>query len=412
MIEAIGALVAWTLSWIAALSTWPPAGELALGLVVVLVSAAFVGVYLLGRRSGQRQRLDLGAEDVLTALERVVRGDTGGALELLQSSAQRADAPPELYLAMASLLRAMGHVERSAQLHLAVTQRPRLSAVLATRASIGLAADYLSLGKSRAAEELLARLPRKVRRQEALVALRRNAAIRAGDWKEALSASGLLARSRGAEAASEVYSHMAHAALARGEADEATGHFKRALRKESNNLHAREGLARIYIAGGKLFRARRLIAAGLEQCPDAAPRLLPLMRMALTRRDRYRTWLDELADKGVASPWVDLELAEIAYNEDDVEAALAILTDLVGLYPASIDVHEAYLNILIATADDHTVFAEVDRFMALAGALVRRFACDHCGADSPATFVKCPACGQTGTVRYGLEPKAGARRSR
>lgn len=407
MIELLTSSLVELLATTAALATWPWAPELVTATLVLLAVAFLAATFFLGRRSARRQDLDLGAEDVLTALERVVRGDRAGAMEVLQRSAQRPDAPAELYLAMASLLRAQGHVERSAQLHLAVTQRPQLSAVLATRAAIGLAADYLSLGRSRAAEELLARLPRKVRRQEALQALRRNAALRAGDWKEALSASGLLARGRGAEAASEVYSHMAHAALARGEIGEATGHYKRALRKDEDNLHAREGLARIYLAEGKLFRARRLIAAGVEQCPDAAPRFLPLMRLALTQRERYRRYLDDLADKGIGSPWVDLELAEIAYAEDNVVEALDILSDLVALYPESIDVREAYLNILIASADDHTVFAEVDRFMALAGARVPRFECEHCRADSAATFVKCASCGRTGTVRYIARAGAG-----
>ena len=375
---------------------WPHWGHLGAGLCLLLMGG------VLGYVLARRRRNGLGAPDVLAALERVVRGDRVGAFKILQEAADSPDAPAEVYLALASLLRAMGHASRSAHIHRALTLRADLDDVLRTRAVIGLAADFLTLGQSERAEQLLSELPRKLRRQDALLALRRNAAIRAGDWKEALAAGGLLARrsGQGSEAVSDIYGRMADAALARQDDSEAISSFKRALSNDAGNVHAAEGLARLYLAEEKYYRARRLLERAIDQAPDAAPRLLPMLRVAVRSRDRYRSYLQGLVEEGVASPWADLELAELAYAEEEIDDAHVILADLMEVYPQSIDVREAYLNLLIAIADERTIFAEMDRFMALSGEVIERFRCSGCGHRSPASFVACAACGAYGTVTY------------
>lgn len=391
------------IDWVAV--GWAVQEALARWWPLMLVGALMLVLGLaLGMRIARQRRIDIGSADVLTAMERVVRGDRRGALQILELATDSPQAPPELYLALASLLRSMGHPQRSAWLHLALTRRPNMSDALRTRATLGLASDYLTLGRSEEAEKLLKRLPRGVRRQEALLALRRNAALKAQDWKEALAVGNLLARrgEQGGGVVSEVYSQMAEAALTRGDEGEAARNWRRALSKDPNDIHAREGLARLYAAQGKHFRARRHLTRAMSDHPELAPRLLPLMRVALRSRERYERYLDQLQEEGVGSPWVELEQAELAYTADHLDDALAILDDLVRRYPTSVDVREAYLNLLIATADERTIFAEVDRFMALAGALIDRFECDHCAYTSPSTFARCPRCGEVGTAFYQL----------
>ena len=375
---------------------WPWWPQVGLGAVVLLLGVG------LGWWLGRRQRVELGPGEVLMALERVVRRDFEGAFRVLEDATYSADAPPELYLALASLLRSMGHVERSAQIHRALTLRPSLDRIMATRAIIGLAGDYLTLGRSKDAEVLLSKLPSKVRRQDALLALRRSAAIQAGDWKEALAAGGLLARrtGQGGEGVSEIYGRMASSALVRGDQSEATRNFKRALSASKANVHASEGLARIYVSQEKFYRARQLIERALEVNGHVAPRLLPMMRVAMRSRQNYRRFLNKLVERGKASPWADLELAELAYSEEDFDEAADILSDLVERYPRAIDVREAYLNLLIAIADERTIFAEMDRFVALSKEALTRFGCGSCGHRAAYTFVTCPRCGVHGTVQY------------
>jgi lipopolysaccharide biosynthesis regulator YciM len=391
------ALVAWwgavdleaALAW-----PWWPAVAVAL--------AGLLGLAL-GRWSARRRQPPaLGSAEILSALERVARGDHQGALHLLQDATQRPDSPPELYLALAALLRALGHGERSAQLHRALLERPGLPALLQTRASLGLASDFLTLDRAAEAEALLLALPRKVRKQEALLALRRSAALRSGDWKEALAAGSLLARgdAYGAEVVSEVHARMAEAARARGDLDEAAACFRRALSRDEGNTHAREGLARIYLQQKKNFRAKRLLEVAIAQTPDAAPRLLPLLRRALGSPTKARRALERLREQGVASPWVELELAEMDYAHDDLDQARRALEALVARYPRALDVREAYLNLLIASADERTLLAEVDRFMALASEQIARFECRACGLRQTTSFSLCPRCGAYGTVGY------------
>ena len=377
-----------------ALVSWPYWGQV--GLCAAVLAC---GLYL-GWRLGRRNRVELGPGEVLLALERVARRDFDGAFRVLEDATYSADAPPEIYLALASVLRGMGHVERSAQLHRALTLRPSLEKVMETRAVIGLAGDYLTLGRSEEAEALLGKLPSNVRRQNALLALRRNAALRARDWKEALAAGGLLARSKGGDGVSEIYGRMAEDALSRGDESEATRNFKRALSESKTNVHASEGLARIYLESEKFRRARQLIEGALEVNGNVAPRLLPLMRVAVRSRDKYRDFLIDLIEAGNASPWAELELAEVAYSEEDFDEAGEILSELVERFPRSLDVREAYLNLLTAIADERTIFTEMDRFVALSKEELLRFRCGGCDHTTAFTFVTCPQCGSHGTVQY------------
>ncbi len=372
---------------------WPWVGLGAAALAVGLLA----GIWL-----GRRGRPDLGPAEVLMALERVVRRDFEGAYRLLEDATWSADAPPEIYLALASLLRATGQTERSAQVHKALTLRPGLDRIMATRAVIGLAGDCLTLGRSAEAEALLASLPDNVRKQEALLALRRNAAIRAGDWKEALATGGLLSKQtgKGGEGASEIYGRMASSALGRGDQAEAVRNFKRALSANRANVYASEGLARIYVEQNKLYRARLLMERALEGNGHIAPRLFPLMRAALRSPSKYHQFIEKLVERGRASPWAELELAELAYGAEDFDEAAAILSDLVERYPHALDVREAYLNLLVAVSDERVIFAEVDRFVALAKASMARFVCGSCAHAAPFTFVTCPRCGAHGTVHY------------
>lgn len=373
---------------------WPYWSESGAAVMVFMAGVIFGALWL--RRRGAAP-----SAEILTAMERVVRGDNSGAFKLLSAATRSPDTPPEVYLALASLLRTMGYPDRSATIHRAILQRADLPKALKARASLGLASDYLTLGRSDEAEAVLAKLPRSLRRQEALLALRRSAALRSEDWKEALEAGHLLAKyEHDHEGVSDIYCHMATAALRRGDDDEAATNYRRALRKDGDNVDARQGLARIYVAQGKTFRGRRHIVRALELNEDLAPRLLPLMHVALGSRDKYRDYLEDLFEEDTASPWVGLELAEIAYGDDELEEALGILASLAETYPRSLDVREAYLNLLIAAADDRTIFNEVDRFMALAGEEVHRFRCTRCQYTSAATFVRCPQCGTGGTVEY------------
>lgn len=370
--------------------------------IAALVSVAVAGVLWLAWRRAASRGTHYGAADVLTALERVLRGDKAGAFDVLDSASKDPQAPAEVYLAMASLLRTLGHPDRSVHVHRAVLLRDDLDKALKTRAAIGLASDYLALGRSDMAETMIKELPRSLRKQDALLALQRTAAIRAGDWKEALSAGGTLARRTrdGGAGVSAIYSRMAISAIGDGDDKQAIANFKRALSSDRTNVHATEGLARLYLGADKRVRARRLLERAVEEVPDAAPRLLPLLRVAMRNRSRYRDHLEKLVEKNVASPWVDLELAELAYADDEIDVAHEILADLVALYPRSIDVREAYLNLLIAVADERTIFAEMDRFMALAGEEVRRFRCGACGHASAVSFTSCPSCSAHGSVHY------------
>jgi lipopolysaccharide biosynthesis regulator YciM len=128
--------------------------------------------------------------------------------------------------------------------------------------------------------------------------------------------------------------------------------------------------------------------------------VLPLLRASVGTPQRFDRELEKLHRAGLASPWVELEMAESAYSREELEQARQLLDALVRRHPRSLHVREAHLNLLIATADERTIFAEVDRFTALALESAPGFVCGACGHRQASSFTACPRCQETGSVRY------------
>ena len=355
-------------------------------------------------RKLERRRND----KLLGALERALRGEPREAFDLLRREAEKPDASPALYFALAAALRRLDMTERSAMVHRGLLARAQLSRADRIRAELGLAADYLQLGRASLAEQILRKLPRVVRRHPRLLSVRRKTALEAGDWKEAIESTSLMVR-EGSEDQSEmaeIHARMGQQALESGDLKAAAKSFRRALRRDEHNARARFGMAELHAREEKPAQARKHLLLLLDANKGLAPLLLPRIRKTLAlesgrERERFVKLLEQLSGEPTAELWVGLEEAEILFAAGKPEAAKSKLQELLERHPKVFELREAYLNFLIESHDDAEALREVGRLLEFAAELLPRFRCSHCGHAAARGFLDCPSCGRFGSAVHG-----------
>lgn len=384
---------------------------------VLIVLAALV-VFALGAIAGRSvtsSRISQNAwqqaltyqDNVLLALDRALDGDLDGAYDALSELARKQDASPELYFALAALMRTMGRNDRSAQIYRTILARPGLSKELSERARIGLAQQLVALGRGEEAKPIIDSLPRRVRSDAGLLVLRKEAALQSRDWSDALSAGRALVKTAGGDGRSraDVFARIAEEAAAQGDLVAAQKGYRKALRAQPDSVRARLGLARLYLEEGKETKARRQLMATLQSNPALAPLILPQLRTLISQggtedESRFVELLEELESHPGVRLWVTLERVDRLYQQNMLDECRDLLEQLIDDYPRSVEVHEAFLNLLLELEDGKRLQRELERFIDLAAEEIRRFRCGHCGYLSATPFMECPNCRTVGELVY------------
>ncbi len=372
---------------------------------VVLLALTLVAVFRMMRTQKRLSALDTPIERLAEAVVRLTEGDRDGAFDLMTEMAKSRNAPAGLYVALAALLRQKGHLDRSAHVLRNLLARPNLPEEQVVRTKRALATDLMALGQPDEANALVESLPRKVRKDVTSLELKREAAVRKGDYREALGVSGTLAKARDGDGETDMYARIAEEAAARGDEEAAAKGFQRALGVNPGSVRALYGMAQHYLREGRTGKARRYMIGALEANAALAPLLLPQIRSTMEsgRGDpdtQYSELIGDLEKRPELALWVGLEEADHLYESGHMESCRALLERLLEQYPRSIEAYESYLSLLIEVDDDKALRRAVERLVDLAAEEIRRFRCGSCGFVSAKPFMRCNSCGDVGALVY------------
>lgn len=372
--------------------------------VAVGVAAGLVLFFLRGSEESASPGATNLLREVSQAFEKLLEGDPDAAFQQLSAAVKQSDAPPEVYFVLAGFLRQRGKADRSAHVLRTILAREDVHPNLAIKAKIELAGDLTRIGKLDDAQALIESLPKKQRKGLDLLALRSEAARQRGDYRSAMGMTKTLAKSDELEESpAERIAQLAEEAAGKGNLDAAAKGFHDALKADSGNIRAHLGLGDLAMLEDKPGRARRHLAAAVEANPALAPRLLGRLRKTFgddSDDTRYAKALAGLETEGELALWVGLERVDILYAEEDLEACRSLLEALLVAHPRSLEVHEAYINLLVALDDNSTLQAHLDTFIDVVAEEMQRFCCEVCGYLGAKSFLECPRCEAVGSARY------------
>jgi lipopolysaccharide biosynthesis regulator YciM len=333
------------------------------------------------------------AQQYLQGLNFVINEEPDKALDVFLRMTELDNDTVETHLALGSLYRRRGEVDRAIRVHEHIMSRQTLTPEHREHAMFALGEDYFRAGLFDRAEETFRRLADMPGSRTAALRFLLRIYEQQADWLQAVDAYTLLQERASPEhptAIAHYYCELAELARLQGEREQAREWLHKVRGAQRN--FARGALVRAELAWdeGDMALAARLLYRVFELHPQLLP--VTLQRYARAAQRSGGPSLDELRGIVRPSPGARAELAYagIVAGLEQESFVLDALPDFVRQDPSLSDV-------VPALAGDPELFDETRR-RALATALSRvvrrgpRYRCVDCGLPTATHFWQCPGC--------------------
>jgi lipopolysaccharide biosynthesis regulator YciM len=326
------------------------------------------------------------------------------AIDLFLRLAEVDGETVEVHLALGSLFRRRGEVERAIRIHQNLVARPGLDREQRGFALYELAQDYMRAGLFDRAESLLTELaelePQGSRALTALIAIYQQEK----DWSNALATAERLERVSERPLAVEIAQYrceLAEEALRAGDEEQAAAHLRAAQVEHPQCVRAIMLQARMALGRGDVVGALGLCRQVADQGPQFIPDMLPLLLEAVDRQEDADLQ-DELRRLYRAHPGTALvaALADAIERDRGPAAALDFLTEHLNEH-ADLTALERLLELHTALPGDggyrcpEIVLRGVRRLREAQVA----YQCDQCGFVARRLHWQCPSCKHWGTIK-------------
>ncbi len=377
-----------------------------IALYVLLVIALGIG-YLLGRREKQRRSRDLGmvAEDYFKGLNHLLNEQHDLAIDTFVESMAVDNDTVDTHLALGSLVRRRGEVDKAIRIHQNLLARPVLSADHRTQTELELARDYLVAGLLGRAENLLKELTnRNGKEKQVAQELLLEIYQREREWGQAVEIGSELARSDKTIRAQLAHFQCELAELALKDGDLRAA---RAALGKANGFDSQCGrtpllAARAAFAEKRYKEVQRQLVRARDLDPELAQETLDLYQSAsdeLNDHAGFVAYLQKCLEQAPVLPVVELLAVDIEQTQGS-EAANEFVVEQLLRNPSL-----AGFVTLLNRLDGHDASLAPEQL-----ALVRRFSqsllqrqpeyrCKNCGFSGKTLMWQCPSCRTWGTIK-------------
>lgn len=343
--------------------------------------------------------------DYLKGLNYLLNEQPDKAIEVFIQMLEVDSETVETHLALGSLFRRRGEVDRAIRIHQNLIARPTLTQSQRTQALYELGEDYMRAGLLDRAETLFKELVETSPQSE--IALRQLIDIyqQEKDWGKAIEMARMLGMRTGESMHSiiaQFYCEMAETAFHHGETGTAQKWLKKALASDRNCVRASILEGQNEQRSGNDKAALKAYLRIEQQDADYLPEIVtPLLECyhALGRMYEAKDYLRQLI-KQYGSITIMLKLAELVQKEDGDEAAMDFITEYLHQRP-SVRGMDRLINLNLMHVKDSVrdkllVLKEVTSQL-----LVNKpvYKCRSCGFSGKSMHWQCPGCRQWNTVK-------------
>ena len=383
-----------------------------LSLFLVLIAAVGIGWWLGQREYRQKRNSQLGLQaDYYRGLNYLLNQQTDEALELFIHALEVNSQTVDTHLALGSLFRRRGEVDKAIQIHQNLLSSKGLDQEQVMLAELELAHDFIKAGLLDRAEELLLDIVQQPNQQTAnATELLVDVYQREQDWHKALeagSANHVSASVDLAQRLSHFCCELAEEALQSDQQQEGLDYLKRAKRHNADNPRVSFLRAQLSIQQENFRDAKRHLLIMAQQDEQLVPEIIQPLRLCFTQLgdiDGWRAWLNQAMTEYPSSSLLLAQAHEIG-QQNDSEAA-SYLTENLRQRPSLkgfnylIDLHMQWAS---ENAKD-----SLQVLKGLTVALQRskpHYRCRQCGFAGNSMHWQCPSCHQWGSTKpiYGLE---------
>lgn len=372
-------------------------------LPIAAASGWFVARWGIQRTTGRRE-LAL-RSTYFRGLNYLLNEQPDKAIEVFLKIAEVDSETVETHLALGSLFRRRGEVDRAIRIHQNLIARPSLSAEQRTHALLELGEDYMRAGLFDRAENLFSELIQIGAHKPS--ALRHLLAVyqQEKDWDKAIETAEKLERA-GRESMGPViaqyHCELAEEARGRNDARQARRELAQALARDRRCVRASIILGRMAQEDADpeaAIRAYRQVPdQDIEYIPEILEPLVSCYR-ELGRLDEARAYLEELMDRydGISPV---LAIAGLLLEREGEQAAVSFITQHLRQRP-SVRGLDYLIGLNLARSEGRArdtlmILHDLTRKLLDGKAIYR---CSHCGFGTKTTHWQCPSCKQWNTVK-------------
>jgi len=381
-------------------------------LLVVLIVAVGIGWWLGQRESRQKRNSQIGLQaDYYRGLNYLLNQQTDEALELFIHALEVNPQTVDTHLALGSLFRRRGEVDKAIQIHQNLLSGQGLDKEQLMLAELELAHDFIKAGLLDRAEELLLNVAQQPNQQKAKATeLLVDVYQREQDWHKALEVGAAANVSPSVDLAQRL-SHfcceLAEEARQSNQEQECLAYLKRAKRHNADNPRVSLLRAQLSMQQENYLEAKRHLLIMAQQDVQLVPEIILPLHLCFTRLadiEGWRTWLSQAMSQHPSTSLLLAEAQEIG-QKNDSEAA-AYVTEKLRQRP-SLKGFNYLIDLHMQWASDNAK----DSLQVLKGLTVAlqaskpQYRCRQCGFAGNSMHWQCPSCHQWGTTKpiYGLE---------
>lgn len=377
-----------------------------LALYVLFVVALGIG-FLLGRRERRKLPRDLGmvAQDYFRGLNHLLNERHDLAIDTFVESMAVDNNTVDTHLALGSLVRRRGEVDKAIRIHQNLLARPVLSSNHRSQTELELARDYLVAGLLGRAENLLLDLSSKNGAEKQIAReLLLEIYQREREWDKAVQIGWELAKQDRSvrHQLAHFQCELAELALQKGDLRGARAYLSRG--GEFDNQCARLALigANVEYASKRYRDVRRLLRKACQLDPTLAQKSLELFRQASLELDDetgYVTFLRECLESAPVLSVVEA-LGEYAVREQGEEEARTLVVEQLLRNPSL----GGFVTLLqhLERAGEPLPAEQLALVLRFSQSLLHRmpsYRCQNCGFSGKTLMWQCPSCRSWGTIK-------------
>lgn len=376
-------------------------------LLLLLIPAAAYGGWWLARdlsRRTERKRNRNFSNRYFQGLNYLLSEQPDKAIAVFLEMAEVNKDTVETHLALGSLFRRRGEVDRAIRLHQNIISKHNLDDAQRTKALLELGEDYMRAGLFDRAERLFSELTE--RGSHAPPALKHLLDIyqQEKDWAKALEKARQLEATTGQRMGLQMAHfccEMAEESLLEGEVEQARKHLRQARRHDPQNIRARVIVGKIAMRQDNFEEAMAMYEEIVSMDGDFIPQVLDAYMLCARSSGQearaeatLRQWCEQYGSISVA-----LQLTDIMQARDGIDAAAHFLAAELSRHP-SVRGLDRLIELKLNGGPEIEAGDEILR--AVAQRLLARqptHRCSHCGYSGHTHYWQCPSCRKWSTTR-------------
>jgi len=375
-------------------------------LILLLPVAIYFGWWLakLLERRAESKRSSLFNNQYFQGLNYLLNEQPDKAIEVFLELAEVNQDTVETHMALGSLFRQRGEVDRAIKFHQNIIAKPGLEPGQRTQALLELGEDYVRAGLLDRAERLFSELIESDSHTPSALRSLLDIYQQEKDWESALEQAQRLEQLTGqqmGDVMAQFCCEMAKTAAGDGKRDLARRHLRQARRHHPACVRARFLAARLaseeqdYQAAMEAYE--EIAALDSDYIPEILELYLEVAEQA-GRSDHARNTLDEWVDayKGIS---LVLKLTDLIAQEKGGDDAARYLAEAMTSKPSV----RGLDRLIELKTEGHLEAASSDSILrAVTASLLSSqpgYRCSYCGFSGHTHYWHCPSCKQWGTSK-------------